>query len=43
MYVRRFWEVAGSKMGSITGLTKDEATVAAEAQEAKKARNNMYT
>lgn len=32
----RFWEVAGSKMGAITGLTADEAqeaaTKAAEAQ-----------
>lgn len=34
--IQRFWEVAGSKMGTITGLTTDEAQVAAEAQEAKK-------
>lgn len=29
---QKFWEMAGSKMASITGLTEEEAAAAAEAQ-----------
>jgi hypothetical protein len=28
----KFWDMAGSKMGAITGLTEDEAKAAAEAE-----------
>lgn len=33
----RFWEMAGSKMGAVTGLTEDEAAQAAQ-EEAQKAQ-----
>ncbi len=33
----RFWEMAGSKMGAVTGLTNEEAVQAAE-EEAQKAQ-----
>ncbi|KAG2440689.1 hypothetical protein HYH02_010267 [Chlamydomonas schloesseri] len=36
---QRFWEVAGSNMAKITGLTEEEAAAAAEAEAARKAED----